>query len=348
MNGEGLGVRPNGLAMIFNSPSGKNTMWNVRIENGRRVSGHWLITALLLMLLAFAFAPSAHAEALPAPINGPVAQETNTDIITNGDLVVEAGRTVNGDAVLFSGDVLVETGSVINGDLVVMSGDLELEEGARVTGDVVLFSGNADIDGEIEGDLALWSGDVELGDDALISGDVSLFSGELDSSEDSTISGSITRGPNFNLPLLNSALGAAGQDMTELETNDNDRVIQIERTPDERLDRGGFVGWFGRSLARLLRAALWVGLLTLGAAVLTSARPSYVRRISSVMRNSLPAAFGLGLIVTLVLGVLLLSLPANDLALVYCPAADAGAGGAQRDRLGRHWPFCEPAAPGNG
>ncbi len=280
-------------------------MRNLRMKIRLSANSRWLIAATLVTLLslAFVFAPGARANAPAAPPVVPPAQETNTDIITNGDLVVEAGRTVNGDAVVFSGDVLVEAGSIINGDLVAMSGDLELEAGARVTGDVILFSGDADIDGEIQGDLALWSGDVELGDDALIGGDVSLLSGDLDSDDDAVISGNVTRGPDFDLPLINSVLGAAGQDVTQLESNDNDRVIQIERTPTERLERGGFVGWLGRSLARLLRAALWVGLLTLGAAVLTSARPSYVRRISGVMQNSLPAAFGLGLIVTLVLGV---------------------------------------------
>lgn len=203
--------------------------------------------------------------------------------IMRGDLVVEPGRVMQGDVTVYNGDVRIEEGGQIRGGLVVYSGDIEIRAGARVDGAVTSFSGDIELAGEVGGDVASWSGDVELAPSARVEGSISVLSGEINRASGAYVGGDVVEGPHLRFP------------------GRPERVVPAP-SANVVVDRpGGFFGWVGRLIVRLIGAVLLTALVTLLTGVLAYARPQLVERVRREMNSNLALSFVIGLLSNLVL-----------------------------------------------
>uniref|UniRef100_A0A540VKI4 DUF4332 domain-containing protein n=2 Tax=Litorilinea aerophila TaxID=1204385 RepID=A0A540VKI4_9CHLR len=215
---------------------------------------------------------------MPIPTDG--ARE-----IFQGDLVVEAGQTLDGDVVVYSGNVTVHPGGRIQGNLIVYSGDIQVADGAVVTGDVAAFSGNVDVAGEVSGNIASWSGHVRLRRSAHVGGDVSVLNGDIEQEEGAFVAGNLVRGPRFQLPLL------SGQ---ELPSSANGA---LEAASQPR----SFGGLLLLLLLRLMAAVAFTAIVVGAAVLLMSAWPDVVERVDRTLQAETALSFALGLLSNLVL-----------------------------------------------
>jgi hypothetical protein len=82
------------------------------------------------------------------------------------------------DIVRIKGDIYVNEGTTVNGDAVTIKGNIYIN--GSVTGDVVAVFGDVIVNGEVMGDVTTVSGEIKLGPNGKISGDrVQAFGGPL-------------------------------------------------------------------------------------------------------------------------------------------------------------------------
>jgi hypothetical protein len=106
----------------------------------------------------------------------------------NGTLILE-GRHVYGP------------GEVLNGVFLVVDGEAVLEQGARVKGPVYMLGGSAMINSQVDQDVSVIGGNLTVGPNAMIGGDLRVGSGELDLSPQTTVKGSVLKGPASDVQL---------------------------------------------------------------------------------------------------------------------------------------------------
>ncbi len=286
-----------------------------RAARMRRREGTWIIVpaalALALILVLSLGLRSARAQSAapvaPAAPAAPNALLSSNQWVNNGpvqvagqsffdDLDVKAGEALEGDVVVYKGDVNVRAGGRINGGLVAYAGDVRIASGATVTGDIVAWAGDVVIDGRAESNVSAFSGDVRLGSSAYVGGDVSVLAGDIDRREGATVAGNALTGPTAG--KSNGLLGLSPQQFSA-PAAPNAPVGPQAPDGSEQSNRGrtGPFSWLIGAFVRLLLAAIFAILLTLGAMLAYTLKPQVIDRTVEELGINPTRSFALGITV---------------------------------------------------
>lgn len=124
-----------------------------------------------------------------------------------GTVVIEAGKTVQGDLTAMGGNVVIR--GTVTGDVRAVAGSVDVEGTVRgsveaaagsvtvgqsgvVGGDLNAGAGSIAIDGTVRGDLKAGAETITLGPSAVVEGDV-RYDGKLDRANGATVEGTVTR-----------------------------------------------------------------------------------------------------------------------------------------------------------
>ncbi len=190
-----------------------------------------------------------------------------------GPYTLASGDSASGDLTVF-GPATLEANTQFDGDLTVMGAAI-IQNGARVDGNLVVF-GAADIAGEVDGDV-FTAGAVTLQETADVSGDVSAL-GPISQQEGAEVEGEVT----------------------PMEEEDFEWDFPVQEppivTPEIHIERQP--GWV-RGLWGIVRNMINVLVMGLLALVVASIWPRPLERVSRVIEETPLTAFGMGLLMLL-------------------------------------------------
>lgn len=211
-----------------------------------------------------------------------------------GDLRVERGQVIQGDAVVYDGDVHIESGGRITGNLVVFDGNVNMDNGGTVEGNVDLFAGDADVAGTIRGNLTLWAGDASLANAARVMGNVSVLAGDVARAPGATVGGQVLQGPNLNItpPSVPQPFGFQF------------RWPPSAQVTPEPVRTASFFQAVMAFFARVLGAVLITGLVAVVVGLLVHVRPDTVAAVRTRIVERTARTFVIGLAANLILGML--------------------------------------------
>jgi hypothetical protein len=113
-------------------------------------------------------------------------------------LATAASNPPDDGVVIWNEDYTLAENEVLDGDLVVFSGDLTLEPGSRIKGNAVAWNGSADVSGVIEGNLVISNGQIQLDEDAHVQGDVVCsWNCDIQREAGARVDGDVVEGPSL-------------------------------------------------------------------------------------------------------------------------------------------------------
>lgn len=249
----------------------------------------------MLKRLSFVWVLSLVLVVMGAPVAAATPEFQEGGRIHFGPYTLSSGDVAAGDLVVF-GPVTLGAESRFDGDLVAF-GTVSVGEGAVIEGQLVAM-GDVDIKGVINGDVFA-AGALNLRKTARVTGDVSVV-GQMDQADGAVVEGSITpvesiEGVDWNVPVPFFDPGN----------------IRVGRTP-------GWLKVFG-AVARGIVGVVVMGLLAL---IIVSLWPQQMQRVGRVVEEVPLTAFGVGLLLLIVAGILFFVL---SITICLSPIALLGA-----------------------
>lgn len=209
------------------------------------------------------------------------------------------------DVTVTQGDYVLAAGDTIDGDLLVLGGNVKIEDGATITGDVVMFGGSATIAGQVDGSISLIGGSLALAETATVDGDVTRTGGSFDRAAGAAISGSVTEAPGLTnwLPPLPA-------------------IINETAPPTPIADDPGR-GLFGYLVA-FFQAGLWILGVTVLSLVVAAFWPDQTARVAATIRSAPMPSFFMGLLTGVAVPILMVILVLLALTICLLPVSLVG------------------------
>jgi len=134
------------------------------------VNRHRILPLAVLAVLIVAAVVGPFVAAASAAV-GPRGRDDRNRRIAVGDVVVDAGETVDNPLIVVDGTATIA--GTVDGNAFLVNGDVRLHGGGLIDGDVVVVKGDALISGKVNGDIVVLRGRAIVRDGGTVTGDVS-------------------------------------------------------------------------------------------------------------------------------------------------------------------------------